>query len=115
MEKKEMFERKYLIALIVPLIIEQILSVLVGMADTIMVSEAGETAVSGVSLVNTISNLLIYVFSALATGGAIVAAQALGAKNKKLAEIVSNQLILVCFVISTVIAILSIIFNLFCA
>lgn len=111
MEKKEMFERKYLIALIVPLIIEQILSVLVGMADTIMVSEAGETAVSGVSLVNTISNLLIYVFSALATGGAIVAAQALGAKNKKLAEIVSNQLILVCFVISTVIAILSIIFN----
>ena len=111
MEKKEMFERKYLIALIVPLIIEQILSVLVGMADTIMVSEAGETAVSGVSLVNTISNLLIYVFLALATGGAIVAAQALGAKNKKLAEIVSNQLILVCFVISTVIAILSIIFN----
>lgn len=98
-------------ALIGPLVIEQILSVSVGMADMIMVSGAGETAVSGVSLVNTISNLLIYIFAALATGGAIVAAQSLGAKNKKLAKIVSNQLILVCFVISTVVAILSLIFN----
>lgn len=108
---KEMFDKKFLVALIGPLVIEQILSVSVGMADMIMVSGAGETAVSGVSLVNTISNLLIYIFAALATGGAIVAAQALGAKNMKLAKIVSNQLILVCFVISTVVAILSLIFN----
>lgn len=111
MEEKLTFSRKYLIALIAPLIVEQILGVTVGMADMIMVSGAGETAVSGVSLVNTISNLLIYVFEALATGGAVVAAQALGAKKKKLANVVSNQLILVCFVSAFVITIFSLIFN----
>lgn len=110
-QKKEMFSKKYLIALILPLVIEQILGVSVGMADMIMVSGAGDVAVSGVSLVNTISNLLIYTFGALATGGAIVAAQALGAKNKKLAETVSNQLILVCVVISTIIAVFSLVCN----
>ena len=56
------FDKKYLIALVLPLVIEQVLAVTVGMADMIMVSGAGDTAVSGVSLVNTISNLLIYIF-----------------------------------------------------
>lgn len=123
MEKKELFNRKYLVALIFPLIIEQILAVSVGMADTIMVSGAGDAAVSGVGLVNTISNLLIYIFTALSTGGAIVASQVIGAKNirgagngnadtyKKLGETVANQLILVCFVISLVIAALSVTLN----
>ena len=85
------FDKKYLIALVLPLVIEQVLAVTVGMADMIMVSGAGDTAVSGVSLVNTISNLLIYIFNALATGGAVVAAQALGAKKKKTGQIVANQ------------------------
>ena len=88
------FDKKYLIALVLPLVIEQVLAVTVGMADMIMVSGAGDTAVSGVSLVNTISNLLIYIFNALATGGAVVAAQALGAKKKKTGQIVANQLVL---------------------
>lgn len=111
MKKEIKFDKKYLVALVLPLIIEQILAVTVGMADMIMVSGAGETAVSGVSLVNTISNLLIYVFTALASGGAVIAAQALGAKETKLAKTVSNQLILVCFVVAVVISIFSIIFN----
>lgn len=99
-ERKLTFDKKYLGALILPLIIEQILAVTVGMADMIMVSGAGDTAVSGVSLVNTISNLLIYIFNALATGGAVVASQALGAKKKEVAKVVSNQLILVCLITS---------------
>ena len=82
-EMKVIFNRKYLIKLVLPLVVEQILAVTVGMADMIMVSGAGDTAVSGVSLVNTISNLLIYVFNALATGGAVVASQALGAKKER--------------------------------
>ncbi|MCR5188219.1 MAG: MATE family efflux transporter [Treponema sp.] len=97
------FDRKFLIKLVLPLVIEQILAVTVGMADMIMVSGAGETAVSGVSLVNTISNLLIYVFTALATGGAVVAAQAIGARQKETANTVSNQLILICFIFAIVI------------
>ncbi|MCR4579249.1 MAG: MATE family efflux transporter [Treponema sp.] len=105
------FDRKYLVKLVMPLIIEQVLAVSVGMADMIMVSGAGETAVSGVSLVNTISNLLIYVFTALATGGAVVAAQALGARKKDMANTVSNQLILICFLVSLVITTICLLLN----
>ena len=105
------FDRKFLIKLVMPLIIEQVLAVSVGMADMIMVSGAGETAVSGVSLVNTISNLLIYVFTALATGGAVVASQAIGAKRKDTANTVSNQLILICFAVALVITALCLSLN----
>ena len=112
MKKKGIqFDRKFLIKLVIPLVIEQILAVTVGMADMIMVSGAGETAVSGVSLVNTISNLLIYVFTALATGGAVVAAQAIGARQKETANIVSNQLILICFLFAIVITGFSLLLN----
>lgn len=108
---KIQFDRKFLIKLVLPLVIEQILAVTVGMADMIMVSGAGETAVSGVSLVNTISNLLIYVFTALATGGAVVAAQAIGAKQKETANTVANQLVLICFAVAIVITAVCIILN----
>lgn len=99
-----MFSRQQLLRLILPLVVEQLLSVLVGMADMIMVSGAGEAAVSGISLVNTISNLLIMMFSALATGGAVVAAQYLGSGNQEKACKAANQLVLLCAVVSVVIA-----------
>lgn len=108
---KLIFDKKYLSALILPLIIEQILTVTVGMADMIMVSGAGDTAVSGVSLVNTISNLLIYIFNALATGGAVVASQVLGAKKKDVAKVVSNQLVLVCLITSIIISVICVVFD----
>lgn len=79
MEKgKELFTNKDLKKLIIPLIIEQLLTVTVGLADSIMISSVGEAAVSGVSLVDSIMILLINMFSALATGGAVVAGQYLG-------------------------------------
>ena len=64
--------------LILPLVMEQLLAILVGMLDTVMISGVGEAAVSGVSLVDNINILVIQVFSALATGGAVVAGQASG-------------------------------------
>ena len=73
-----MFTNQKLKQLIIPLVIEQILSVLVGMSDIVMVSSVSEAAVSGVSLVDSISVLIINIFAALATGGAVVAAQYLG-------------------------------------
>lgn len=88
-----MFTKKDLIKLIIPLIIEQALAVIVGMTDGIMVSSVGEAAVSGVSLVDSINNLLIGLFSALATGGAVVSAQLLGKKSEESACRAGEQLI----------------------
>lgn len=88
-----LFDNQTLVALIVPLIIEQLLAVLVGMADSIMIASVGEAAVSGVSLVDNIMVLLINIFSALATGGAVVAGQYLGQKRQEEACKSSTQLV----------------------
>lgn len=106
-----MFTGKNLRRLIIPLIIEQILAVTVGMADIIMISAVGENAVSGVSLVDTINILLINIFSALATGGAVVSAQYLGNKDKDKACISANQLLLSTGFISLVIMAIALIGN----
>lgn len=88
-----LFDNKALMALILPLIIEQFLAVLVGMADSIMIASVGEAAVSGVSLVDQVMLLIINLFGALATGGAVVAGQYLGRKNPEEADKAANQLI----------------------
>jgi putative MATE family efflux protein len=95
-----MFTRKDLIKLIIPLIIEQMLAVTVGLADSMMVARVGEAAVSGVSLVDTINVLLIGLFGAMATGGAVVSAQFLGHKEEKSACIAGEQLIAVILALS---------------
>lgn len=92
-KKEYLFDNKALVALIIPLIIEQLLAVLVGMADSIMIASVGEAAVSGVSLVDQIMVLLINIFSALATGGAVVAGQYLGQKRQKAACKSATQLV----------------------
>ena len=89
-----LFSQKDLLRLVGPLLIEQFLAVTVGMADTMMVSRCGEAAISGVSLVDMINNLIIVLFAALATGGAVVVSQYLGAKEQKHANASSGQLIL---------------------
>jgi putative MATE family efflux protein len=99
-QKSRMFTGPALKKLIVPLVIEQILAVLVGMADVVMVSSAGEAAVSGVSLVDMINVLLINIFSALATGGAVVSAQFLGAGRQDKACDAANQLMSITILIS---------------
>ena len=102
-----MFTRKYLIKLIIPLIIEQILIVTVGMADGIMVARVGEAAVSGVSIVDSINVLLIGLFSAMATGGAVVSAQFLGQKKEKNASVAGEQLIVSNLVLSLLLMIIT--------
>ena len=97
-----MFSNRDLRKLILPLLIEQFLAVLVGLLDVIMVSSVGEHAVSAVSLVDTISVLLIQVLSALATGGAVVAAQRLGCQDYEGANMSANQLLLSTTAISVI-------------
>ena len=90
--KKLLFTNRQLRKLIIPLIIEQLLTVMVGMADTIMIASVGESAVSAVSLVDTVMVLLINIFSALATGGAVVVGQYIGQKRMENACKVAEQL-----------------------
>lgn len=98
-----MFSNKDLKKLIIPLVIEQLLVMLVGTIDTMMVSHAGEAAVSGVALVDMIDYLMITILSSLATGGAVVVSQYLGSKNKKKANISAGQLFIVSAIISLLI------------
>lgn len=108
-----MFTKKDLIKLMIPLIIEQILAVLVGMVDVLMVGKVGEAAVSGVSLVDSINILIIQLLAALATGGAVVAAQLLGKKDEKSACKAANQVLLSTIMASLVIMIIALIGNQF--
>ena len=78
-----LFDNKALASLIHPLLVEQFLAVLVGMADSIMVASVGEAAVSGVSLVDNVMVLFINLFAALATGGAVIAGQYLGQEDRR--------------------------------
>ncbi|MDD6312414.1 MAG: MATE family efflux transporter, partial [Firmicutes bacterium] len=93
MKKGSMFSTRDIAAIIWPIIIEQLLMVFMGMADTFMVSSAGDEAVSGISLVDSINVLIIQLFSALATGGAVVVAQYLGKRDNESAEEAAKQLI----------------------
>ncbi len=109
--KRYLFTNQDLMRLIAPLIVEQILAVTVGMADTMMVSSAGEAATSGVSLVDMINNLIINVFAAVSTGGAVVASQYLGHEDREKARESANQLILITGVIAVGIMVVSIVFR----
>ena len=90
-----MFTRQQLVALLLPLIAEQALSVTIGLADTLMVSSVGEAAVSGVSLVDSFNTLMIQVMSALATGGAVVTSQYIGRQEPKDAKRAAAQILFI--------------------
>ena len=83
---------------------EQILTVLVGMADVVMVAEVGEAAMSGVALVDSISILIIQLLAALATGGAVICSQYIGKQQLERACHGAGQLILVTTVSSVLFA-----------
>lgn len=101
--EKYLFKNRDLVKLFIPLIIEQFLEYLVGLIDSIMVAHVGEAAVSGVSLVDFVMQLLISIFAALATGGAVIAGQYLGKKQQDDANETANQLIWFTGIISIVV------------
>ena len=108
---KMMFSNQALKKLIIPLVIEQVLVILVGFCDTIMVSSVGEAAVSAVSLVDSINVLLINVFAALGTGGAVVAAQFIGQGSLEKARFSAKQLLLITAILSLIIMGVILLFN----
>ena len=88
------FSRRSLVNIVVPLMVSQVLSVAIGMEDSIMVSAAGEAAISGVGLVDSINQLLVYLFTSLSAGGSVVIAQLLGNGSQKRANVAVGQLLL---------------------
>ncbi len=106
-----MFTRRFLYTLIIPLVIEQFLAVSIGMADTVMVASAGEAAVSAISLVDAITILVVTLFAAFATGGAVVSSQYLGRKDYASANSAGKQLLVLSVVVSTILMVLCIPFR----
>lgn len=106
-----MFTNKDLRNMIIPLFFEQLLIMLVGIADIFVVSYAGESAVSGVSLVNMFDTIFIYLFTALASGGAVVISQYIGKKDKTQSVKASSQLLMFSTLFSIVLSILVLVFN----
>lgn len=110
-EKSYFFTNKMLLALFLPILIEQALEFFVGFIDTMMVSSIGEAAVSGVFLVDSIIMLLIFSFAALATGGAVIAGQYLGNGEVNKGCEASNQLVWFAAIVSVAIAIFVLLFQ----
>lgn len=97
---RQMFSNLDLKKLILPLILEQVLVMMVGMVGTVMVSHAGEAAMSGVSLSDMINNVFQYVFSALATGGTIVVSQYIGSGDLEKGKRSAGQLVMITTLLS---------------
>ncbi|MGN0294874.1 MAG: MATE family efflux transporter [Lachnospiraceae bacterium] len=110
-EQTALFSNKSLRAMIVPLFLEQLLVMLVGLADTLIISYAGEAAVSGVSLVNQFNTVFIYLFTALASGGAVVISQYIGKRAAADAGESASQLLSFSTVFSALVAVLVLIGN----
>lgn len=106
-----LFSNKDLKQFIIPLFFEQFLTILVGLADTFVISFVGEAAVSGVSLVNSFNTIFIYLFTALASGGAVIVSQYIGSEKYQQANKSASQLFMISVVFSIIIAIFSLVFN----
>lgn len=108
---QHLFTNKQLRTLLVPIMVEQLLSSLMGTADTMMVSNVGSAAISAVSLVDAINILVIQALSALAAGGAILCSQYLGSQNLKKAKCSAEQVLFVMLVLSCSLSLLCLIFR----
>lgn len=105
-----LFPGKALRALLVPLVIEQLLNSLMGVADTLMVSRVGSESISAVSNVDQINILVIQVFSALATGAVIICSQYLGRKDRDSSNKAAGQVLLTVLVLSLFLTALCLVF-----
>ena len=106
-----LFTNKDLRAMIIPLFVEQFLLLLVGIADTFVVSFVGDSAVSGVSLVNSFNTVIIFLFSALASGGAVIISQYIGSRDNVQAGKAASQLLMFSTVSSVCVSALILIFT----
>ena len=106
-----MFSNRHLFLLLIPIIAEQFLTSLMGMVDSMMVSNVGAAALSGVSLVDAVNLLVVQAFNAMATGGVIICSNYIGQRNIKKANDSARQVLLVSLSLSLFMTILGLIFR----
>lgn len=106
-----MFSNRSIKNMLIPLVIEQVLVMMVGIADTVMISYAGEAAISGVALVDMIGYLVTTVLAAVDTGGAVIVSQYLGKKAKENANESASQLVTVSFLFSLALMVFCVLFH----
>ncbi len=111
MTQNHMFSNRKLLLLLIPIIAEQFLNSLMGMADSMMVSNVGAAALSGVSLVDSINNLVVQAFNAMATGGVIICSTYFGQRDIKRANESARQVILVSAFISVLLMLICMAFR----
>ena len=111
-KKPMLFSNRDLVRLAIPLILQQILSVTIGAIDTVMVAAAGETVVSGVSLISTLDTMLVLIFSSMVTGGSVVVSQLLGRKDQSGARAACKQLLYISTLVATAVTLLVVILRL---
>ena len=95
-----LYPTKAMFALLIPIVVEQFLNSFMGMMDTMMVSNVGSEAISAVSLVDSINNLIIQIFAAMASGAAIICSQYLGSGKREISNKAAKQVVLTVLVIS---------------
>ena len=110
-ESRQAFSNAALRAMVIPLVIEQVLQMVVGLADTMMVSYAGEAVVAGVGLDTMVYTIFIYLFTAISAGGAVVVSQYIGSKNRENAELAASQIFHIAGLLSLVCMVLMLIFG----
>lgn len=106
-----LYSNQDLCKLLIPIIVEQLLTCLMGTVDTMMVSNVGSAAISAVSLVDSINVLVIQALSALAAGGAILCSHYLGNNDEKSARHSARQVLLVMTILSVVLTLFCLFFR----
>ena len=101
-----MFSNRDLKKLLIPLVVEQILTALMGTMDTMMVARVSSAAISGVSIVDSINKLVIFLFGAMATGGTIICSQYIGHRDRQAANNAGRQVLLSSLALSVIVAVL---------
>lgn len=81
LNKKNKWIRKEIIYLVLPIMVEQCFTILLGVINTMMSGHIGKNAVAAIGTVDTVNNMFISFFAALSVGATVVVAQQIGQKK----------------------------------
>jgi putative MATE family efflux protein len=79
-----------ILKLVVPIIIQNLLSAAVSSADVVMLNYVGQSSISAVSLASNYASVLFMVFYGLGTGATILSAQYWGRKDMKAIQVIEG-------------------------